>query len=134
AGDLAGRQEALLAAGDRLDPEAGKMLQAIWFPTEHHLLLVIHHLAVDGVSWRILTSELAMAWNAVIKGEKAKLDPVPFPFRIWAQYLAGQAAAPKVEAQLAVWEALLISGSPFLPAAVLDPERDTVSTVQHLQF
>ena len=38
-------------AEDRLDPQAGRMLQAVWFSggKEGQLLLVIHHLAVDGV-------------------------------------------------------------------------------------
>ncbi|WP_344407554.1 amino acid adenylation domain-containing protein, partial [Dactylosporangium fulvum] len=42
------------AAVRRLAPEAGRMLQAVWFPGRDRLLLVAHHLVVDGVSWRIL--------------------------------------------------------------------------------
>ena len=32
------------------------------------LLLTIHHLAVDGVSWRILLPDLAAAWGAIARG------------------------------------------------------------------
>ena len=35
------------------------------------LLLTIHHLAVDGVSWRILVPELAAAWEAIARGGSA---------------------------------------------------------------
>ena len=37
------------------------------------LLLTIHHLAVDGVSWRILVPDLAAAWAAVADGKKPAL-------------------------------------------------------------
>src|SRR5262249_41360356 len=53
------------AAGKRLDPEAGLMIQVVWFDSgarqSGRLLLVIHHLAVDGVSWRILLPDLKQA-------------------------------------------------------------------------
>ncbi|MBJ8193628.1 hypothetical protein JDS79_43700, partial [Bacillus cereus] len=35
-----------------------------------HLLIVIHHLAVDGVSWRILFEDLATAYDQASKGEQ----------------------------------------------------------------
>ena len=45
------------------------MLQAVWFDAgaqrPGRLLLTIHHLAVDGVSWRILVPDLAAAWEAI---------------------------------------------------------------------
>src|SRR5262249_52089711 len=63
-GDLdAGAREACIceqarAAESRLSPAAGEMVQAVWFDAgaqrPGRLLLSIHHLAVDGVSWRIL--------------------------------------------------------------------------------
>ncbi|HET9539338.1 MAG TPA: amino acid adenylation domain-containing protein, partial [Candidatus Limnocylindria bacterium] len=51
------------AAEMRLAPAAGAMVQAGWFDAgaaeAGRLLLTIHHLAVDGVSWRILVPDLA---------------------------------------------------------------------------
>ncbi|MGC7327279.1 condensation domain-containing protein, partial [Mycobacteroides abscessus subsp. abscessus] len=54
--------EAVEAACSRLDPGAGAMLSALWAPAEGKLALMIHHLAVDGVSWRILLEDLNVAW------------------------------------------------------------------------
>src|SRR5262249_6763361 len=78
-GDLdAGAREACIceqarAAESRLSPAGGVMVQAVWFDAGAHrsgrLLLSIHHLAVDGVSWRILVPELAAAWAAIARGE-----------------------------------------------------------------
>ena len=56
------------------------MLQAVWFDagreTSGRLLLVIHHLAVDGVSWRILLPDLQAAWTAAVRGAAPAL-PAP---------------------------------------------------------
>ena len=63
------------AAELRLAPSQGTMLQAVWFDAggmrPGRLLLMIHHLAVDGVSWRILVPDLAAAWAALARGEGA---------------------------------------------------------------
>ncbi|ODR19150.1 hypothetical protein BHQ19_25270 [Mycolicibacterium porcinum] len=42
--------EALAAARNRLDLSAGRMLSALWVPGTGELVLLIHHIAVDGVS------------------------------------------------------------------------------------
>ncbi len=57
-------------AEDRLDPASGVMLQAVWFDpvpglgddVTGRLYVVVHHLVVDGVSWRILLPDLVVAW------------------------------------------------------------------------
>ncbi len=42
----------------RLDPAAGAMLSALWVASTSQLVVMVHHLAVDGVSWRILLEDL----------------------------------------------------------------------------
>ena len=82
--DVAGLDDAALraaiseqaqAAELRLAPSAGTMVQAVWFDAgaqrTGRLLLTIHHLAVDGVSWRILVPDLAAAWAAIAPGRRA---------------------------------------------------------------
>ena len=63
------------AAVRRLSPFSGAMAQAVWFDAggerAGRLLLTIHHLAVDGVSWRILVPDLAAAWAAIASGRAA---------------------------------------------------------------
>ncbi|KLL95793.1 hypothetical protein NJ76_22555, partial [Rhodococcus sp. IITR03] len=62
------------AAADRLDPHHGAVVQLVWFDATSgagRLLIVIHHLAVDGVSWRILVPDLAAAWASATTGSAA---------------------------------------------------------------
>jgi aryl carrier-like protein len=70
-------EEARGAEG-RLAPSAGLMLQAVWFDggarQTGRLLLTIHHLAIDGVSWRILAPDLAAAVAAVVSTARGRCD------------------------------------------------------------
>ncbi|MFE2977323.1 condensation domain-containing protein [Streptomyces sp. NPDC059258] len=100
------RQEAD-AARDTLRPREGEVLRAVWFdvgPEQRGLLaLVVHHLAVDSLSWRILAADLASAWQAVERGAPIALDPVPTSFRHWSRILAEQARTPAATAELPGW-------------------------------
>ena len=106
----------LREAEAQLDPVAGRMWQAVWFPAEGRLLLVIHHLAIDGVSWRILAPDLAAAC--------AGSPPQPgLPFRSWAKYLSVWAHTPAVRAELAAWEEITADCPPLVPGVDLGPPQ-----------
>jgi amino acid adenylation domain-containing protein/non-ribosomal peptide synthase protein (TIGR01720 family) len=107
------------AARGRLDPVAGVNVQAVWFdrgPAEPGLLLLaIHHLAVDGVSWRILLPDLAAAWTAVADGREVALEPAGTSLRWWAAQLAAAAIEPGLaERELAFWQATLADPAPLV--------------------
>ena len=125
------------AAEQRLNPEAAVMLQAVWFdngPNEPgRLLLLIHHLAVDGVSWRILLPDLMAGWQAVRSDQQPMLTARGTSFQRWAQHLATEALTPKRANELALWKAILSQPDPLLSTRPLDPQRDTASTAQHLR-
>jgi amino acid adenylation domain-containing protein/non-ribosomal peptide synthase protein (TIGR01720 family) len=120
-------------ATGRLDPRAGVMLQAVWFDVgpdlPGRLLLVAHHLVVDGVSWRILTSDLAEAWAAVREGRPPRLEPVGTSARRWAHALAEAAKSPVVRAEMPFWESVLAGADPVLGRRRLDPAVDLAPTV-----
>ncbi len=127
---------AAAAAERRLDPAAGVMVQAVWFDAgasdPGRLLLTIHHLAVDGVSWRILVPDLAAAWQAISSGQAVALAARGTSFRRWAEQLAAHARDGGVVDELSFWSGEL--GKPSLPLARdgLDPVRDTLGTAGHL--
>ena len=86
------------------------------------LLLTIHHLAVDGVSWRILVPDLAAAWAAIARGEEPALAPRGTSFRRLgaAACGAGAGCADAVE-ELAFWSGMLSAPSLSLVEGALDP-------------
>jgi non-ribosomal peptide synthase protein (TIGR01720 family) len=110
-----------------LRPEQGDLVRAVWFAESDRLLLVIHHLAVDGVSWRILVPDLAQAWQAASAGRAIELAPVPVSFRRWARSLAAEATARRPE--LALWKSIVDRPEPALTEP-LDPIRHTLATAE----
>ncbi|RVW00669.1 non-ribosomal peptide synthase/polyketide synthase [Rhodococcus xishaensis] len=109
------------AAADRLDPESGAMLEAVWFDAGDaepgRLLLVAHHLVVDGVSWRVLLEDLPMSWVAAQSGQPAALDPVGTSVKEYAELVAAQAQRPARLRELAHWTAVTAPGAELVPSA-----------------
>ncbi|MFE5816937.1 amino acid adenylation domain-containing protein [Streptomyces sp. NPDC056479] len=96
-----------VAASVRLDPEQGEMLRATWLDPGPErpglLLLTVHHLAVDGVSWRLLGPELA----AGLAGQRLPRDPGT-SFARWARLLAREAVRPEAaDVEYSWWERAL---------------------------
>ncbi len=70
------------------------------------LLIVIHHLAVDGVSWRILLEDLETAYQQVSRGEKIQLRPKTTSFKHWAQKLTAYAQSDTAKQELNYWQSI----------------------------
>ena len=139
--------EQATSAEARLDPWSGVMIQAVVIDAAAsatmtdapadvpgRLLLVVHHLAIDGVSWRILIPDLAAAWRAVVAGSEVALDPVATSFRRWARTLAEQARTADRAAELPLWTAMLGGQPPALGDRALDPAMDDHSTARRLRL
>ncbi|MGW0182417.1 amino acid adenylation domain-containing protein, partial [Nocardia sp. NPDC003345] len=122
------------AAMGRLDPDAGVMAQFIWFAFQGErrdvLVFVAHHFVVDGVSWRIVIPDLALAWSQLAAGEPVVLPPVGTSLRRWAHGLAEAAADPARIAELPYWRTIAETPDPLLGDRAFDPAVDTNATVE----
>jgi amino acid adenylation domain-containing protein/non-ribosomal peptide synthase protein (TIGR01720 family) len=81
------------------------------------LLIVIHHLAVDGVSWRILMEDFQTAYAQLRRGEPVRLPAKTTSFRQWAMKLHDHALSEQTLRELPAWRALTGAGAapPPLP-------------------
>ncbi len=79
------------------------------------LLIAIHHLAVDGVAWRILVEDLWRAYRQLAEGLPVSLPEKTSSFSAWAQRLREYAATPEAVAQTAFWLDQLPDDAPRLP-------------------
>ncbi|MET7389882.1 amino acid adenylation domain-containing protein [Streptomyces sp. NPDC005529] len=134
--DRATVQGELDAAADRLDPDAGVMAQFVHLTSPAgaaRLLIVLHHLAVDGVSWRILLPDLARAWQHVRDGLEPPGAPASTSLRRWSHALTEAAATPERTAELAHWQQTLDVDEPPLGSRRTDPARDTTATTATLR-
>lgn len=75
------------SATEGLDPDNGVMLRAVWRREARQLVVVVHHVVIDGVSWRILMDDLATAWRHYHGGAQVELPPVNTSFRRWTELL-----------------------------------------------
>ncbi|MFE4358102.1 amino acid adenylation domain-containing protein [Kitasatospora sp. NPDC056800] len=120
------------AALDRLDPDDGVLVQAVWFdagPTRRgRLFLAVHHLAVDGVSWRVLVPDLADAYAALAEGGRPAPAPVGTSLRQWSRQLVERAGTAEVVGELDHWRETLTGATAPLGARALDPVRDVLAT------
>ena len=127
---------AAVAAEGRLAPLQGVMVQAVWFDAGAascgRLLLTIHHLAVDGVSWRILVPDLAAAWEAIAAGREPVLAARGTSFRRWAQLLASHARDERRVAELGFWRGMWREPCLSLVDGRLDARRDVRGVAGHL--
>jgi amino acid adenylation domain-containing protein/non-ribosomal peptide synthase protein (TIGR01720 family) len=69
----------------------------------NQLLIVIHHLVVDGISWRILLEDLATAYQQLMSGEAIQLPPKTTSFLEWANKLITYSQSEKLTQELDYW-------------------------------
>ncbi|MFI1603637.1 condensation domain-containing protein [Streptomyces griseofuscus] len=99
--------ERVRAARRLLAPAEGIVLRAVrvdrGLARQGRLALIVHHLAVDGVSWRILQDDLRSCWEALAAGRAPEPAPVPTPFAHWAGLLRADATSGRRMAEAARW-------------------------------
>lgn len=114
------------AALDRIDPGAGSMVQAVWFRQGPPvLMLCVHHLATDVVSWYIILSALAEIDREIAAGHTP--DPMVeyTTYRQWTAMLHERSRSGEVAAQVDYWAQTLAAPDPLLGSRFPDPQRDT---------
>ncbi|WP_322014135.1 non-ribosomal peptide synthetase [Paraburkholderia sp. J12] len=126
----AATSEAITACCDEaqrsLDIERGPLLRAVLIEVadgSSRLLLAAHHLAVDGVSWRILLADLQHAYGQALRREAIALPASTSAYETWAQRLRDYAQTAEVLDEIPYWQAQL-AVSPQLPAPLPAPLHD----------
>ncbi|MGW5023267.1 condensation domain-containing protein, partial [Streptomyces cacaoi] len=100
-------QELVCAAQSGMELERGPLVRVVvgdrgpgrpaW------LLLVVHHLLVDGVSWRVLLEDLEAAYRCVVAGEPVWLGEKSSSVRQWSQRLVRHVAEGGFDGQVGYW-------------------------------
>ncbi|MGF0315072.1 amino acid adenylation domain-containing protein [Nocardia fluminea] len=141
-------------ANDAIDPRAGEMVRAVWFrgagsaavgldtarvlPVASEaeagsadiLLLAVHHLAVDVVSWHIMLDALAAAWQQIQAGVTPKMLPEFTSYRQWSEAMWQRASTPEVLAQRDYWTAQVSRPDAALGSRHPAPATDTWSSLR----
>ncbi len=128
--DMEAHADALQASLNLAD---GPLLRAALYrggPGEPgRLLIVVHHLVVDGVSWRVLLEDLAAAYAQRAQGAPISLPAKTTSFLAWSKRLAAYAHDTAHESELDYWQSLARLRVPPLPVDhASDAGANTVET------
>ena len=129
------QRKAIRAAAARLqtslDLSDGPLLRVAYFDLgsgqSSRLLIIVHHLAVDEVSWRILIEDLHTAYGQLKRGEPVALPPKTTSFKYWAERLQKHAQSSELRRELAYW--LNESRKPVPPLPVDYPAGRGLNTM-----
>ena len=89
-----------------LDLRTGPVFKAVLYkaPGEDYLLLVCHHLLVDGVSWQILLEDLKSAYNAQKNQKKISFPQKTVSYLKWSNMLYSYSQSPRAVSELSYWK------------------------------
>ncbi|MEU7634430.1 condensation domain-containing protein, partial [Nocardia sp. NPDC049220] len=127
----------------RLNPRVGVMISAVWLDPRTngpgscdrpgYLVLAVHHLAVDGVSWRIIIPDLIAAWTRISAGGVPALTPVTTSMRRWAHAITELGTDRSREREIPFWQAVAAGNDPLLGSRALDPTVDVAAVLRSVE-
>ncbi|MBD5797972.1 hypothetical protein BHU24_24510 [Bacillus pseudomycoides] len=79
------------------------------------LLIVIHHLVIDTVSWRILFEDIKTSYDQVVNGQEIKFPQKTDSFKLWAEKLAIYANSQEMGKEREYWKRIEQQETEVLP-------------------
>lgn len=95
-----------------------------------YLFIVIHHLVVDGVSWRILLEDLKTLLNQISEGATLSLPAKTYSFQTFASLQSEIARSQTIEDQRMYWEQVDEAEVPEIPADFEDKENRVLNAAE----
>ncbi|UUF16684.1 non-ribosomal peptide synthetase [Flavobacterium panici] len=120
-----------------LDIFKGDLARFVLFATsqeeeENRLFIAIHHLAVDGVSLRILTEDFINLVENHSSGNKFSLPAKGTSYRQWGEHLRVYASTTTLENEYIYWKEVLSNYSP-LPVDISYDKRISYEETEKIQ-
>ncbi|EJL20546.1 amino acid adenylation enzyme/thioester reductase family protein,thioester reductase-like protein [Brevibacillus sp. BC25] len=112
----------------------GHVVQSIYFylgqDQPNRLLIVAHHLVIDGVSWRIILEDLQNAYQQIAAGQEVKLPAKTTSYKEWADELERYANSDALQNEKKYWMSKCSVDSAQLPVDVTDDGENTEATTK----
>ena len=125
-------ERAAAQAQASLDLAGGLVRMVLFEGSSQRLLWVVHHLLVDGVSWRVLLEDLESVYTALEKARAISLPPRTTSFKFWAEELEAHAASDTLEDELDHWRAQT-GGVPGVLAARPEADQGRAATAHTVE-
>jgi non-ribosomal peptide synthase protein (TIGR01720 family) len=100
-----------------IDLEKGPLMKTALFHLEDgdHILIAVHHLVIDGVSWRVLFEDMETLYRQYLEGERMVLPLKTDSFKAWAEALSQYADSRPFLKEKAYWEKMEAMEIPSIP-------------------
>ncbi len=91
-----------------VDLSEGPLLVSALFKTLEgdYLMLAIHHLVVDGISWRILLEDFTQAYKQLLDGKEIKFQDKSMSFKAWSNEIYKYATSKKLLDEIPFWKSI----------------------------
>ncbi len=110
---------AALEAQRALDLASGALVKGVYFRLADgaapRLFLAVHHIVMDGVSWRVVLEDLGTAYGRLAEGRPVDLGVKSSSYQQWSQRLADHVRAGGFDHEIAHWRAVDPNNAPALP-------------------
>jgi amino acid adenylation domain-containing protein/non-ribosomal peptide synthase protein (TIGR01720 family) len=122
-----------------MDIGAGDLVKAALFRVgnsePNRLLIIIHHLVVDGISWRILLNDLDSLLNQIANNESLHLPPKTSSFGHWTKALTEYAKSPDALSDAKYWASQKSSSkNTLLPTDfTFEESKNTLGSTEHFE-
>ncbi len=115
-----------------LDLDSGDLVRVALFnlgaDQPQRLLIIVHHLVIDGVSWRILLEDFQTVYGQLSQGQEVQLPAKTTSFQEWANQLQQYAQSSELQQESAIWQSNLQAGSTAIPVDVTEEQTAIAST------
>lgn len=96
---------------------------------EYMLLMVMHHIAMDGWSWRVIARELNEVYNGLLNGNQAPLEPMEFQYGDYVDWRRSTGFDQQITKSLEYWSNQLES-APVVHQLPLDYPRPSLMSYE----
>jgi len=89
-----------------LNIEYGPLVKMVYFSCgdeQDRLLMIVHHLVMDGISWRLILEDFQLAYEQIKKGKESILPPKSTSFKEWSDELHKYTKTDRIQSQKIYW-------------------------------
>ncbi|MCL2425728.1 MAG: amino acid adenylation domain-containing protein [Oscillospiraceae bacterium] len=90
----------------KLNIEQGPLIKAVVYQTTEkwYLQIIVHHLIVDGISWRILLEDINSFYHLLINKVQPTLPPKTSSYKAWVDMLSQYSQSAAMDAEMPFWQ------------------------------
>ncbi|MBN1481963.1 amino acid adenylation domain-containing protein [candidate division KSB1 bacterium] len=127
-------EEKAAAVQKTFDLGTAPLLKVIYFRMKKHsrLLLVLHHLITDGVSWRFILEDLLNIYGQLSENQPIQLPPRTTNYKVWANRLVHYAQSEAAAKQIHFWQENQARFAPYSLPRDFDSHENTYGSAEQL--